>query len=135
MFISEFLTFNLVQYIVLAKEMLQKTILRLKCIVQMMHFRSLSTNLKENLDKMQAWQIHSYNGLEDLRLSKVRIPMITNPTDVLVKIEATSVNPIDVAMTGISASLYIPANENGLKWIEIFFLFECVLNSKYFLWI
>jgi len=134
-FISEFLTFNLVQYIVLAKEMLQKTILRLKCIVQMMHFRSLSTNLKENLDKMQAWQIHSYNGLEDLRLSNVRIPMITNPTDVLVKIEATSVNPIDVAMTGISASLYIPANENGLKWIEIFFLSECVLNSKYFLWI
>ena len=115
--------------------MLQKTILRLKCIVQMMHFRSLSTNLKENLDKMQAWQIHSYNGLEDLRLSNVRIPMITNPTDVLVKIEATSVNPIDVAMTGISASLYIPANENGLKWIEIFFLSECVLNSKYFLWI
>ncbi|XP_012054771.1 PREDICTED: reticulon-4-interacting protein 1, mitochondrial [Atta cephalotes] len=78
--------------------MLQK-ILRLKCIVQMMHLRSLSTNLKENLDKMQAWQIHSYNGLEDLRLSNVRMPMITNPTDVLVKIEATSVNPIDVAMT------------------------------------
>ncbi|KAG5346359.1 RT4I1 protein, partial [Acromyrmex charruanus] len=82
--------------------MLQKAILRLKCTVQTVHLRSLSklsTNLKENLDKMQAWQIHSYNGLEDLRLSNVRIPVITNPTDVLVKIEAASVNPIDVAMT------------------------------------
>ncbi|KAL0126682.1 hypothetical protein PUN28_005213 [Cardiocondyla obscurior] len=48
---------------------------------------------------MQAWQIHSYNGLKDLRLSNVRTPVITNPTDVLVKIEAASVNPIDVAMT------------------------------------
>jgi len=57
--------------------------------------------LKENSDdRMQAWQIHSYNGLDDLRLSNVRMPMITNPTDVLVKIEAASVNPIDVAMTG-----------------------------------
>jgi len=84
--------------------MLQRTILRLKCIVQTAQLRSLSklsANLKENLDdRMQAWQIHSYNGLDDLRLSNVRMPMITNPTDVLVKIEAASVNPIDVAMTG-----------------------------------
>ncbi|KMQ96511.1 reticulon-4-interacting protein mitochondrial-like protein [Lasius niger] len=48
---------------------------------------------------MQAWQIHSYNGLEDLRLSNVRMPVIMQPTDVLVKVEAASVNPIDVAMT------------------------------------
>lgn len=84
--------------------MLQKAILGLRCVVRTVHFRSLSklsVDLKENPDdRMQAWQIHSYNGLEDLRLSNVRVPVITKPTDVLVKVEAASVNPIDVAMTG-----------------------------------
>lgn len=56
-------------------------------------------DLEEKSNKMQAWQIHSYNGLEDLRLSNVRMPVIMQPTDVLVKVEAASVNPIDVAMT------------------------------------
>lgn len=56
---------------------------------------------------MQSWQIHSYNGLEDLKLSNIRIPMITNPNDVLVKIEAASVNPIDVAMTDGYGSTFL----------------------------
>ena len=82
--------------------MLQNTVLRLKCIARLTQFRNLaklSANLEENPTKMQAWQIHSYNGLEDLKLSNVRIPVIMQPRDVLVKIEAASVNPIDVAMT------------------------------------
>lgn len=82
--------------------MLQKTILRLKCIARSMRLRSLtklSINLEEKPNKMQAWQIHSYNGLEDLKLSNIRIPVIMQPTDVLVKIEAASINPVDVAMT------------------------------------
>lgn len=82
--------------------MLQKIILKLKSTVRLAQFRSLaklSANLKEKPDKMQAWQIHSYNGLEDLKLSNIRVPIIRHPTDVLVKIEAASVNPIDVAMT------------------------------------
>ena len=55
---------------------------------------------KESIeDKMQAWQIHSYGGLEELKLLSVRIPLIAKPTDVLVKVEASSVNPIDIAMT------------------------------------
>lgn len=48
---------------------------------------------------MQAWQIHSYNGPDELRLASVRMPVIRSPTDVLVKVEAASVNPIDIAMT------------------------------------
>ncbi|KAL6255121.1 hypothetical protein P5V15_013451 [Pogonomyrmex californicus] len=83
--------------------MLQKAILRLRYAARTAHLRSLSklsVDCKENPDdRMQAWQIHSYNGLEDLRLSNVRMPIIMNPTDVLVKVEAASVNPIDVAMT------------------------------------
>lgn len=90
--------------------MLQKTILRLKCIAQSMQLRSLtklSMDLEEKSNKMQAWQIHSYNGLEDLRLSNVRMPVIMQPTDVLVKVEAASVNPIDVAMTSKYSILYV----------------------------
>ncbi|XP_020293895.1 reticulon-4-interacting protein 1, mitochondrial [Pseudomyrmex gracilis] len=82
--------------------MLQKLILKLKNNVRLAQFRSLaqlSANLKENPDRMQTWQIHSYNGPEDLKFSNIRVPMIRHPTDVLVKIEAASVNPIDVAMT------------------------------------
>ncbi|XP_003707613.1 NAD(P)H oxidoreductase RTN4IP1, mitochondrial [Megachile rotundata] len=61
---------------------------------------NLSIKPKENVeDKMQAWQIHSYGGLEELKLSHVRIPMIAKPTEILVKVEASSINPIDIAMT------------------------------------
>lgn len=51
--------------------------------------------------KMSAWQIHSYGGMEELQLSKsVKIPLLMNPNAVLVKVMASSVNPIDVAMLG-----------------------------------
>jgi len=85
--------------------MLQRMIPRLKCVGQMKQLHSiakLSTSLQENsYEKMQAWQIHSYNGLSDLKLSNIRIPVIRQPTDVLIKVEAASVNSIDVAMTSI----------------------------------
>ncbi|XP_011865975.1 PREDICTED: reticulon-4-interacting protein 1, mitochondrial [Vollenhovia emeryi] len=83
--------------------MLRRAIPGLGRAVRTAHPRSLSklsVDPRENPgDRMQAWQIHSYKGLDDLRLSSVRMPVITSPTDVLVKIEAASVNPIDVAMT------------------------------------
>ncbi|CAK9817971.1 Reticulon-4-interacting protein 1 homolog, mitochondrial [Anthophora quadrimaculata] len=67
---------------------------------QLRFLSNLSVKHKENVeDKMQAWQIHSYGGLDELKLSSVRIPVIARPTDILVKIEASSVNPIDIAMT------------------------------------
>lgn len=51
--------------------------------------------------KMAAWQIHSYGGLEELQLSRsARIPTIMNPNDVLIKVRASSINPIDLAMMG-----------------------------------
>ncbi|XP_043277624.1 reticulon-4-interacting protein 1, mitochondrial [Venturia canescens] len=62
-------------------------------------FANLSVKYDENPEaKSRAWQIHSYGGLEDLKLSNVRIPVISKPNEVLVKIDASSVNPIDVAM-------------------------------------
>ena len=53
-------------------------------------------------NNMQAWQVHSFGGVEQLSLSdSVRIPMLAGPNDVLVQISTTSVNPIDLAMLGI----------------------------------
>lgn len=93
--------------------MLQRTVPALRYVApSATQFRPLTklsaVSLQENPDdKMQAWQIHSYNGLNDLQLSNVRIPVINQPTDVLVKVQAASVNPIDVAMA--STSVPVPA--------------------------
>lgn len=63
----------------------------------------------EESHKMAAWQIHSYGGLEELQLSRsTRIPTIMNPNDVLVKVGASSVNPIDLAMMGKLSCFYWP---------------------------
>lgn len=49
--------------------------------------------------KMKAWHLHSYGNLDEIKLSeKYRTPFIRNSEEVLVKIHAASVNPIDVAM-------------------------------------
>jgi len=48
---------------------------------------------------MKAWQIHEYSGSSGLNLAHEKlIPSITSPRDVLVRIHAASVNPIDVQM-------------------------------------
>lgn len=78
--------------------MLKKITLNFKSNIRFLS--NLSAKCKENVeDKMQAWQIHSYGGLEELKLSNVRIPVINRPSDILVKVEASSVNPIDIYMT------------------------------------
>jgi hypothetical protein len=57
--------------------------------------------------KMLAWQIHGYGGLEELKLSEsARIPHIKGPNDVLIRIAATSINPIDLAMMGKKTVLF-----------------------------
>jgi len=48
---------------------------------------------------MKAWQIHEYSGSSGLDLAQEKlIPSIVSPRDVLVKVHAASVNPIDVQM-------------------------------------
>lgn len=57
--------------------------------------------------KMGAWQIHAYD--DDLQYSdKIKLPAITGSNDVLIKISAASINPIDIAMSS--------------KWSRIFLL-------------
>lgn len=51
--------------------------------------------------KMCGWQIHSYGTLEELQYSnKLRIPQIRCASECLIKVDSTTVNPIDVAMLG-----------------------------------
>ncbi|KAL7298842.1 hypothetical protein TKK_0008581 [Trichogramma kaykai] len=67
--------------------------------VQLRQLSQLDAKTNDNADsKMQAWQINSYGGIQELQLNKATIPVLSNPNDVLVKIDASSVNPIDVAM-------------------------------------
>lgn len=49
---------------------------------------------------MSAWQVTSYSEEERLQLSNnVEVPIINDPHQVLVKVTAASVNPLDVEMT------------------------------------
>lgn len=49
--------------------------------------------------KMFGWQIHSYGDLDEVQFSdNIRIPQVRLGTEVMVRVKAASVNPIDVAM-------------------------------------
>lgn len=62
--------------------------------------------------KMIAWQAHSYGTIDDLVLtSNARSPLVVGPRELLVRIKASSVNPLDALMAGkwtspVSLSLY-----------------------------
>lgn len=50
---------------------------------------------------MSAWCIDSYGTNEVLRFSEeIPMPTVTSPTDVMIQVHATSLNPLDVAMRG-----------------------------------
>lgn len=48
--------------------------------------------------RMRAWRLHAYGAARDLRLEAARVPALRAPGDVLVRVRAASLNPIDVAM-------------------------------------
>ncbi|KAJ8960795.1 hypothetical protein NQ318_020091 [Aromia moschata] len=56
-------------------------------------------SLKEN-PRIKSWQVHSYGDLSELQLGTPRIPVIKHPDEVLVKVSAASLNPIDLLMLG-----------------------------------
>uniref|UniRef100_A0A182LVT1 Enoyl reductase (ER) domain-containing protein n=1 Tax=Anopheles culicifacies TaxID=139723 RepID=A0A182LVT1_9DIPT len=58
--------------------------------------------------KMSGWQIHAYGvPQEEIQFSDgIKMPILRSPTQLLVKVKASSVNPIDVAMiNGYGASV------------------------------
>ncbi|CAB0006355.1 unnamed protein product [Nesidiocoris tenuis] len=54
-------------------------------------------------DVMSAWRLNAYGSLDNLFLaSDVPKPAITKPREIIVKVAASSLNPIDAAMLEIS---------------------------------
>lgn len=51
--------------------------------------------------RMRAWRIHAYGPTTELRLEEARVPPLRAPDEILVRVHASSVNPIDVAMIGM----------------------------------
>lgn len=50
---------------------------------------------------MKAWQIRRYGGNEELTWSEsVRVPRILHPDDILVSVNAASLNMLDIRMRG-----------------------------------
>ncbi|XP_050306715.1 reticulon-4-interacting protein 1 homolog, mitochondrial [Anthonomus grandis grandis] len=66
---------------------------------QIRHFSQPARKLK-TAQKMSAWSIHSYGDIEELQLGENRIPVISDPEEILVEVKAASVNPIDSFMLG-----------------------------------
>lgn len=66
--------------------------------------KSIFRNFIEShgLKTMQAWQTLEYGNIDKLQLDHMTpIPIIRSPIDVLIKVHAASVNPLDVRMLGM----------------------------------
>ncbi|CAF4864217.1 unnamed protein product [Pieris macdunnoughi] len=48
--------------------------------------------------RMAAWRAHAYGGVGELRLESARVPPLRSADDLLVRVTAASLNPIDLAM-------------------------------------
>ncbi|KAI0229324.1 Reticulon-4-interacting protein 1, mitochondrial [Lamellibrachia satsuma] len=49
---------------------------------------------------MKAWQIERYGTTAEMNYTTTRIPVLRSPDDILIKVHAASVNPIDTRMLG-----------------------------------
>lgn len=60
----------------------------------------------ETTQMMRGWELNDYGGIDALTLSRnILLPQIKSPTDVLVEVIATSVNPLDQLQTGECARI------------------------------
>lgn len=51
---------------------------------------------------MSAWRIHNYSPELHIKLNEsTKIPTITRPNEILIKVKAASLNPFDARMIGI----------------------------------
>ncbi|KAH8293201.1 hypothetical protein KR044_011961 [Drosophila immigrans] len=66
-----------------------------------------TTPPKRAVNKMGGWQFHCYGDIDELQYSdKLKLPQIRSSDECLVRVRATAVNPIDVAMLqGYGATL------------------------------
>ena len=56
--------------------------------------------LRNSLSQMKGWHLESYVGIPGLVFQEnLKIPTLTTSNDILIKVEASSVNPLDVMMS------------------------------------
>ena len=48
---------------------------------------------------MKAWHLNDFNGVENIQMGDLRVPTINSPQDVLIKVNAASLNPLDIRMS------------------------------------
>ena len=75
-------------------------------------------SLKSLPSLMRGWQLESLSGIGALNFKQdIDVPILTTPSDVLVKVEASSVNPLDVMMSkgyGDSMLSNLRSNNDGI---------------------
>ncbi|XP_068204055.1 reticulon-4-interacting protein 1 homolog, mitochondrial-like [Palaemon carinicauda] len=71
---------------------------RRTCTSRMKYSTEAKPHKKEGSYRMNRWQFDGYSGLDGLVLANVRIPPLLKPGDILIKVSAASVNPLDTAM-------------------------------------
>ncbi|XP_072034513.1 reticulon-4-interacting protein 1 homolog, mitochondrial-like [Amphiura filiformis] len=84
---------------------------RIPCNVPSTIFRNISRRVSggngSHKRTMLAWQINAYGDNSNLKLAKTQIPVITKKNQILVKVEAASINPIDFRMRdGYGATIF-----------------------------
>ena len=78
------------------------SLIRMVTRTQACQQRSIASQIEgQNADrKMKGWQIHEYGGVDALQFNHhIKMPILKNPNEVLVRVQTTSVNPIDINMT------------------------------------
>lgn len=76
-------------------------------VVNLVKCRSLTSTCESSQKaasgfKMKGWQIHGYGGTEELQFSEnIKAPMLSDASDVVVKVHSSSLNPLDLLMLGI----------------------------------
>ena len=91
----------------------------------------ISNNIKSNTNnsnvyerKMFGWQIHDY-GDEAQYSDSIKIPIILDSNEVLVKINATSINPIDILIASKLSILF----KKYVRLLDIIGLCYCSMSD------
>lgn len=87
------------------------------------HFSLLNKTIRSGAEeilsqsRIKSWVANNYGSLNELELKTTRLPIIQNPGDVLIKVHAASINPIDKMMlTGYGRNLLNLARQQEIEF-------------------
>lgn len=64
--------------------------------------KTVESKVETSDGRMWSWVVHGYGLPSEMRLERMRMPRLSAPDEVLVRVHAASINPLDVAMIGAS---------------------------------